>query len=134
MLPAALMFAAVAFTMSSFLLGPLALVAAAGAAVAALTGLGVLLAAQLAALAAAAAVGTVVAAGVGSFSVGRFGEASSGGPDAASAAVDVAPLPGTAEELREEEAAKEAEKELLRAFDERMTRRELERRRVAKEE
>ena len=137
MLTAAFMFSAVAVTFTSFLLGPLALVAAAGAALAAVTGFGVLLAAQLAAFAAAAAVGTVVAAAVGSL---LAASPSPPGPrgefdfdDASGAVIDVVPLlPKTAaEELREEEATRRAERDLLRAFDERMTKRELERRRQA---
>lgn len=137
MLTAAFMFSAVAVTFTSFLLGPLTLVAAAGAALAAVTGFGVLLAAQLAAFAAAAAVGTVVAAAVGSL---LAASPSPPGPrgefdfdDASGAVIDVVPLlPKTAaEELREEEATRRAERDLLRAFDERMTKRELERRRQA---
>ena len=97
-----------------------------------------MLAAQLAAFAAAAAVGTVVAAGIGSLvatggSPGlRRGESDSDDvDDASSAIIDVTPLPKTPEELREEEATRRAERDLLRAFDERLTKRELERRRAA---
>ena len=86
----------------------------------------------------AAAVGTVVAAGIGSLvatggSPGlRRGESDSDDvDDASSAIIDVTPLPKTPEELREEEATRRAERDLLRAFDERLTKRELERRRAA---
>ena len=101
--------------------------------------IGVLLAAQLAAFAAAAAVGTVVAAAISSLAAGGVGSLRGGSRgdfdgdlgDASSTAIDVTPLPKTPEELREEEATRRAERDLLRAFDERLTKRELERRRAA---